>query len=156
MQTLQLTPELAKELYPSASKEWKAVLTVSFGEKFFKTKKTFSEIQTLEDVFEATGEDSLNIKYTTGEPNEIAYRLLKLLGKALNPEGWKPNWNDSKQKKWRPWFWMDDNPGFRFCGSVSVNTNADAGAGSGLVFASQEISDHAGKCFLDIYKAFMM
>lgn len=79
-----------------------------------------------------------------------AFAIARLFAKVLN-EGWVPNWNDYNERKWRPYFWMD-NPGFRFYDSHCAYSAAHSGAGSGLCFKSQALSDYAAKCFLEVYK----
>lgn len=154
MQALKLDEKTARELYQNADPGLKAILNCSFGEEAFKVKKPFNEIVTLDDVFEAAGVDPTNPQYHTGEPDEVAYRILKLLPLALNPIGWKPDWNNSNQYKWSPWFKMD-KPGFRFDGSRCAYAGTVSTGGSRLCFASEEISDHAGKTFVRIYEQWL-
>jgi hypothetical protein len=153
-QPLIITPEQAKDLYKKADAEWKEILEGNFGKSFFKTRKPFNEITTMEQVFEQLGMDSKDPVYYVGTPDEIAYRLLKLIPLALNPEGWKPDWNDSKQRKWSPWFYMD-NPGFRFSDSYYSVANTNSTGGSRLCYATEEISNHAAKAFLHLYKEWL-
>lgn len=154
MQPLQLDEKTAMSLYIEAGPALKAILDASFGEKLFKAKKPYNEILTMDDVFEATGANPLDPKYSTGTPDEIAYHLLKLLPKAFNPEGWVPDFNKSNQRKWSPWFYMD-NPGFRFVGSGFDCTATGSAGGSRLCYAEESISDHAGNQFLWLYKQWL-
>lgn len=38
--------------------------------------------------------------------DEIAYRKLKTVAEALN-EGWRPNWEDTNEYKYFPWFYVE-------------------------------------------------
>lgn len=153
MQTIQLTLEEAKVLYPTATKERRAELKSIFGKQLVAEKKSYKDITTIEDIFEATGADASAPEYTTGDPGNIALSLIRLIARALNPAGWKPDYNSGKQRKWYPVFWMD-NPGFRFDVSFYSLTHTYSSGGSRTVFAEEAISDHAAKYFLNVYKAF--
>jgi len=65
----------------------------------------------------------------------IAQAKLVIIAEALN-EGWKPNWDNTSEWKYYPWFWMD-KPGFRFNDSICAGTYAGAGAGSRLCFKTR-------------------
>ena len=84
----------------------------------------------------------------------IAQAKLIIIAEAMN-DGWKPDWNNSDEWKYYPWFWMNE-PGFRFGGSYYTNTNAYAGTGSRLCFRTRELSDHAGKKFLSLWRDLMI
>lgn len=151
---LQLDDAKAKTLFKVASPEFKEILLDSYGEKFFKERKPFNQILTLDDVFEATGENPNDPKYLTGAPDTIGYELSKLLPKALNPIDWVLNWEDPSQRKWGPWFYFN-HPGFRFRVSFYSYTYSGSTGGSRHRFASEAISDHAGKQFLPIWKQWL-
>lgn len=151
MKTLSISEEQAIELHNDPT-GIKAILEDTFGPTLFKARKPWQEITTWEDVFEATGEDPLDPYYLEGKPDDIARKYLKLLPDALNPVGWKEDYNNYSQDKWNPLFALD-NPGFRFVGSRYSNTHAHSDVGS-RPFASQEISDHAAKCFNEKFKEF--
>jgi hypothetical protein len=154
MTQLKIDESTARALYPTADPGLKAILDCTFGQEAFKVKKSFDQILTIDDVFEATGADRTDPKYHQGAPDEIAYHLLKLLPLALNPVGWKPDYNDDNQRKWSPWFYMD-SPGFRFDDSLYGLTGAGSTGGSRLCYASEKISDHAGRTFVKLYEQFL-
>jgi hypothetical protein len=89
------------------------------------------------------------------EEDEKAYRILKLLAKSLNG-GWLPDWSNSDEYKYVPWFWMDNrgSSGFRFIDDAYWNSNSNVG--SRLCFKSKELAVHAGTHFLGVYQAFMI
>ena len=110
-------------------------------------------VKTFEGACAEVGEDPHDEKFSDGEPDELAYRKLKVIAKALN-NGWVPDWNNGNQSKWYPWFYMD-SPGFRFRVSSYAAAYAVAGAGSRLRFASEALSTYAGKQFLDLFRDYM-
>lgn len=83
----------------------------------------------------------------------LATAMLFIIAGALN-DGWKPNWNDDDERKWAPWFWMDA-PGFRFYVSDYDFTFSDSTGGSRLCYKTRELSDYAGKTFLQLYQDMM-
>jgi len=86
--------------------------------------------------------------------DERAYRIIKLLAKSLN-QGWVPNWDDSGEYKYVPWFNMDGgSSGFRF--GVVVYWSSASAVGSRLCFKSRELAQHAGKYFLETYRQFFV
>ncbi|MFT3704672.1 MAG: hypothetical protein QM802_20070 [Agriterribacter sp.] len=147
MKTLSISDQDARKIYPSAIPELKTILEASFSKGFFSQKIT-DRIKTFEDACAEIGEDPVNPKFIIGEPDEIAYRKLKVIIKVLN-EGWVPDWNNSSQYKWRPWFYLNA-PGFRFSGTSYVFTHSTVG--SRLCFKSEELCEYAANQFIDIYK----
>ena len=143
----------ARNIYPDAPPALKKIMENSFRPGFFSQKitdriKTFADVcaelgYTEEHFFNRCSDDNLSA-------DEIAYRQVKLICEVLN-EGWKPNWNDDDEYKFRPWFCLDA-PGFRFF--VSFYGYSGSGVGARLTLKSRELSDYAGKTFLDIYKQF--
>jgi hypothetical protein len=127
------------------------------GELTFKAKpKAVTErIMTMDDVFKELGidPDDFGASCKGLEPDEVAYRQLKLIALALN-EGWEPDWKDNSQSKYYPWFEMEvSSSGFRF--DDYGTWNADSNVGSRLCFVSRATAEHAGKQFTNVYKEFM-
>lgn len=86
--------------------------------------------------------------------DEVAYKMLKEIVKAFN-ECWTPDWTDSSQGKYVPWFKMGSpsGGGFSFHDYVYWNTNSIVG--SRLCFKSADLAKHAGQLFESIYKDFL-
>jgi hypothetical protein len=82
--------------------------------------------------------------------NDIAYQKMVVIVEALN-EGWKPDWNNTNERKCFPWFWMSPSY-FAFLVSGCDGGNAFAGSGSRLKLKSYELADYCGKKFVDIWK----
>lgn len=149
MKTLSISDQDARKIYPSALPELKTILEGSFGKDFFSQKIT-DRIKTFEDACAETGINPNDENFRIGTPDEIAYKKLKVIVKALN-EGWFPNWNKSSEYKWRPWFYLD-SPGFRFHDTYCGRTGSTVG--SRLCFKSEELCEYAAKQFIDLHKDF--
>jgi len=106
------------------------------------------------DVLSISAADIIPFKGDNADQLAVnALCKLIAIARALN-EGWTPDWDNSSQRKWYPWFWMN-NPGFRFYDTLCDFTFARATGGSRLCFKSAELAEYAGKQFLDIYKSFL-
>lgn len=152
METLQITKENALKAYTEGCSDVKQVLSNLFGKKIFEKEKITDRVKTLADVFEAKG--IVDVDFFAGcksiglRKDEISYRLLTIISEVLN-EGWVPDWSNSNERKWRPWFYLDA-PGFRlhFVGSDVSYTLA----GARQHFKTEELCKHSVDCFLDVYK----
>ncbi|MDR1553337.1 MAG: hypothetical protein LBS69_07740 [Prevotellaceae bacterium] len=86
--------------------------------------------------------------------DEIAYRKLKTIAKALN-EGWEPDWANRNEYKYWPWFLFDGaNAGFASAPAHNAASNASAHIGSRLCFKTRELAEFAGTQFIDIYNEY--
>lgn len=153
MKALQIEAIKAKQLYPSASKEFKAMLEDSFGKDFF-TGKITDRVKTYEDACAELGlkpetnESLSNLGFTK---DEIAYRKLKVIAKALN-EGWIPDWSDDDQYKYYPWLiYFNSSSAFRFGVTSRTHTYTATNVGSRLCFKNSDLAAYAGTQFIDIY-----
>lgn len=151
MITLKISEQKAKELYKSANSDLKEILKESCGEKFFYEKIT-DRVKTFEDACRIIGFDPEGSYVFGDSKDDTAYKKLKLISEALN-EGWKPDWNNSNQYKWYPWFRFKEGFGFSLTDWGSADSVTDAC--SRLCFKSQELAEYAGKQFEDIYRDFL-
>lgn len=126
---------------------------VSFKEK---PKDIKERVKSFSDVLEVLGidEDDFEISNDDLEEDEIAYRQIKLIVKALN-DGWVPDWTNTNQYKYAPWFNMGSSSGVGFSCYGYVSWSAVSGVGSRLCFKSRELAEYAGKQFTEIYKKYM-
>lgn len=162
MKTLQITEENATRLYKDAAPEFKTMLNDTFGENFFKRKIT-DRIKTYEDACREIGEIPVNeakMKSSGFTSDEIAYRKIKTIAKALN-ERWQPDWNDQNQFKYFPWFELGPSYNGSYCGLAYSHSNyvrsiSDSYLGSRLVFKNKELAEYAGQQFVRLYEAFMI
>lgn len=154
MKTLQLEESKAKKLFKDAPEWFKETLISSFGAACF-SENILDRIKTFEDACAELGisNDSCRPIFDEDEdPDEIAYKKLKVIISAIN-EGWKPDWNDTNQKKWFPYFALSS--GFGFSNSYCHCTITFTSVGSRLCFSSQEKAEYVGKQFIDLYEQFL-
>lgn len=83
------------------------------------------------------------------------YIITECLNIVDGGKPFEPNWNDYREYKYSPWFYMN-KPGFRFSGSGGYLGSASAGTGSRLCFRTRALSDFAGKTFESIYNDAMI
>ncbi|TWP30536.1 hypothetical protein ETU09_00615 [Apibacter muscae] len=124
--------------------------------KFIPIPKTVIErIKTFDDVLNETGFDKEEFKQSLKglDKDEKAYRKLKLLAAALN-EDWVPDWNNSSEYKYYPWFRMGSASGGFSYGDFDF-WHSRSSVGSRLCFKSRELAEYAGKQFETIYKDFL-
>lgn len=95
--------------------------------------------------------------------DEIARRKLETITEALN-EGWRPDWNNTNEWKYYPYFRIlpgqgkDQDgesygafAGLAYAFSYDAATSTDANIGSRLCFPNHELAAYAGDTFRDLY-----
>jgi hypothetical protein len=159
MKNLQIDEENARRLYPQANGEFKAILEDTFGKSFFNRKIT-DRIKTFEDALKELPEIASNVAillaYNGVDKDmlaSVAHMKLTIIARVLN-EGWKPNWDNSSEYKYYPYFDMRSGVGFSVTGYDYWYANACVG--SRLCFKSRELAEYAGKQFLPLYKDLMV
>jgi hypothetical protein len=150
MKQLMIDEKDARKLYPSASTEWKTTLESTFGKEFFSQKIT-DRVKTFADACEVLDIDPDDVIHSADEADDQAYKQLKIVARALN-EGWEPNYNDTNQRKWYPWFYLNE-PGFRLNVCNCVYSRANVGAR--LVFKSEELARYAATQFQGLYSNYL-
>lgn len=118
-----------------------------------KSTKITDRIKTFQDALNELGidEDDFNESCENLEIDEIAYRKLKIISKVLN-EGWTPDYGNSNEWKYYPYFLYNKTSGFGFHDSFTFFEFADGATGARLVLKSRELSDYSGKQFEDVWK----
>ena len=112
-------------------------------------------IKTFEDACDELGINPENVFNINDELDEIAYKKLKIIVRALN-DGWIPDWNDNNQRKWIPWFiWDPLSSGFGFDDSYYSYSFTGTGTGSRLCFSSDALSNYAGQQFIELYNEYL-
>jgi len=117
-----------------------------------KPEDIFTAI-TYPEVCKRLGEKEITLKDFKQFDEDLSKKLLNTaiinqLVKYFN-QGWKPNWKDTDEYKWYPYYTLNNKGGLvfyhsfvyhsRFCGSVGL-------------FKTKEICDFIGKTFIDIYE----
>lgn len=158
MKTLQIDESTARKNYKSATSEFQAMLRDTFGEAFFSEKIT-DKVKTFEDACEVLGINANEFEMKGAfafMPDDflsiVAYSKLIIIVRALN-EGWQPNWDNSNESKYYPWFNMSGSAFSYFdCDYVYSGSYA----GSRLVFKSKKLAEYAAKQFVSIYKEYFL
>lgn len=131
----------------------KELLEDLYGKDVFKNIDITDRIKTFEDAWQETGRpkvpDFSNIPEDLKGYFEKVYEMI-VITEALN-EGWTPNWDDSNEQKWIPYFIMSPSS-FAFFGSICVTSVAFAGCCSRLCFKTEALANYAAKQFLEIWK----
>ena len=151
MEALKLDKQKAKQLFPRATEFEKEILISTFGKEFFSGKIT-DRIKTYEDAYseadDATKRDSEI--FPTDTEDVVAYKKLKLIAKVLRGD-WQPDWNNSSQYKWFPFFKCSSGSGFGFSFSYYNFDRAFTNVGSRLCFPTEELATYFGKQFIEIH-----
>ena len=154
---LTIKKETAQKIYPKSSDWFKEVLVETFGEKTFKPKN-FRDIKTFNDVCleNGTTEQFFNEQFNNLglDIDTINYEKMKLVVKTIN-QGWVPDWSNTNQRKWYPWF--DISPsGAGFSDSGYRYAAAHTGVGSRLCFETEEKCKYAANQFIEIYYKYLL
>jgi len=153
MDTLQIDKANALKAHEEANTKGKSLLENLFGKSVF-LKDVKDRIKNFDDVLKENGisREDFETSCKGLEPDEIAYRMAKLVCLAFN-EGWIPDWTNSNQYKYFPWFNMGSSSGVGFSSFVFDFWNSSSAVGSRLCFKSADLAKHAGKLFeQEIYK----
>jgi hypothetical protein len=150
--SLEITKETAKKLYPESQRWFQERLEEAFGKDCFK-RKSFDSIKTFEDACEELEIDPTTVVNSTDQPDEAAYKKLKIIIRAIN-QGWIPDRDDTKQRKCWPFFNLA-NAGFVTSYVNYAPSLAYANFGFRLCFESEEKANYAGRQFLKLYKEFL-
>lgn len=114
---------------------------------------------------EPMDEDSM--KAQGFRPDEIARRQLETITEALN-EGWKPNWADTDEYKFYPWFYIEVNEvqtegavigalaGLSYAYTNNAASYTYAYVGSRLCFHDSDTARYAGRTFTDLYEQILI
>lgn len=153
MKTIEITKDNAVKAFKEADAKGKALLSTLFGEETF-TKAVNGKIETFEEALEHQGIDKAEFEASCKglEKDEIAYKKIKLIAKALN-NGWTPDWDNDNEYKYYPYFNMQSGVGFS--DSCCDYWAANATVGSRLCYKSSDLAIYAGKQFESIYKDFL-
>ena len=112
-------------------------------------KNIMERVKTFEDACDVLG---VEVVFDESDSKFImAAKKLEIIYKALN-EGWEPNWSNSNEYKYYPWFKMSP---FGFDGAGYVFWLAHSNAGSRLCGKTDTIAEYAGRQFEDLYRDFM-
>jgi hypothetical protein len=156
MQALLVKKDNAIKAFNNADTNGKKLLTDLFGNEL-QPEKITDRIKTFEDALALyPASDTLKAVLNFSGFDKVlngakAMAQLQIIAAALN-EGWQPDWTDSSQYKYYPWF-KKAGSGLSF--HAAVYWAASTAVGSRLCFKSRELAEYAATQFKDIYAEFM-
>lgn len=135
---------------------------------YFYKEEDYEEItdrvKTYEDACKVLGVEPINEQNAKAQgfrSDEIARRKLETIAAALN-EGWKPDWNNTDQYKYYPYFYIQENAkgkgsaGLSCADTGNAAASAAAGVGSRLCFYASRLARYAGNQFTDLYEQILI
>jgi hypothetical protein len=158
METVTLKKDELLKAFNEGSDSEKKLLTALYP-SYLTLQKITDRVKTFEDarwIVKPSPSLQAILDYKGVDPICImaqALAKIAIITEALN-EGWKPDFNDSTQYKWYPYFRMD-SPGFRFNDSYYAIALTSTGGGSRLCFKSEELARYAGTQFFVLYGIFL-
>lgn len=154
MRTLQIKQDSLLVAFRNAGKEGKQVLSDLFGKQVALYDNITDRVKSFEDACQVLG-ISTNVPEVKGLPRKhqkaiIANYKLITIAEALN-EGWKPNWQDSDEYKYYPWFDMSNPAGVGYSYTHLTASNTSALFGSRLCLKNRELAIYFGQTFTDLF-----
>lgn len=154
MRTLQIKQDSLLVAFRNAGKEGKQVLSDLFGKQVALYDNITDRVKSFEDACQVLG-ISTNVPEVKGLPRKhqkaiIANYKLIVIAEALN-EGWKPNWQDSDEYKYYPWFDMSNPAGVGYSNTYHTASNTAANVGSRLCLKNRELAIYFGQTFTDLF-----
>lgn len=154
MRTLQIKQDSLLVAFRNAGKEGKQVLSDLFGKQVALYDNITDRVKSFEDACQVLG-ISTNVPEVKGLPRKhqkaiIANYKLIVIAEALN-EGWKPNWQDSDEYKYYPWFDMSNPAGVGYSNTHTAASYATASIGSRLCLKNRELAIYFGQTFTDLF-----
>lgn len=135
---------------------------------YFYKEEDYEEItdrvKTYEDACKVLGVEPINEQNAKAQgfrSDEIARRKLETIAAALN-EGWKPDWNNTDQYKYYPYFYIQENAkgkgsaGLSCAAADGAAARAAAAVGSRLCFYASRLARYAGNQFTDLYEQILI
>jgi hypothetical protein len=116
-------------------------------------KDITNKVDSYESACEVLGEKPVT-DFGEATPDEIAYKKLKTVVKALNGD-WKADYTNGDQRKWFPWF-RAGSSGFSFLATCYESSTPYAGDAARLCLKSEELATYAGEQFLNLWKDFII
>lgn len=154
MRTLQIKQDSLLVAFRNAGKEGKQVLSDLFGKQVALYDNITDRVKSFEDACQVLG-ISTNVPEVKGLPRKhqkaiIANYKLIVIAEALN-EGWKPNWQDSDEYKYYPWFDMSNPAGVGYSYTHHTASYTYANFGSRLCLKNRELAIYFGQTFTDLF-----
>lgn len=154
-----ITLENALKAYRKADAVGRALLEDLHGKETFRAALNIMErVASFQDICDISGVMSCTFELPRNasrkQIRKNAGDMLELIIEVLN-EGWEPDYSNSNEQKWYPYFEYNKRTG-RFSYSGYVYDNVYSFVGSRLVFKNRALAEFAGKLFIDIYNDYML
>ena len=161
------TPTVQHDNLEKAEKEAQ-ILADKYGKKAFVLESTSlitpDEINVKVDSFEAALEflGRENNACMCGIPDKHAKAMVAMYKLITIAEAWNkadnfvPDYDNTNQYKWFPWFQKRGTAGFVCAGAHYSASYADAYVGSRLCFSTSEHAEQFGKQFIDLWNEFLL
>ncbi len=140
------------KLYENSNDSGKKILVDTYGESMFTIDNNYMEVfQGFCKQHNLIFDDIVPFKdpKTSNQHSTNAHAMLQEIVPIEN-EGWTPNWDNSSEYKYYPWFEMRSDWGFAFYGVDYWSTSTVAG--SRLCFKNAERCELTAKKYLSIYQ----
>ena len=119
----------------------------------FRTIKSFEDACAKENVDPTALPDVSMIPEDLRKPIISAYKLM-IIFLAIN-NGWRPDWSNSNQKKYYPWYWVLSS-GFGFSDSAYDYVRTDSDVGSRLCTDTSEKALYIAEQFKTEYQEYFL
>ena len=161
------TPTVQHDNLKKAKKEAKR-LADKYGKKVFILESTSlitpDEINVKVDSFEAALEylGRENNACMCGIPDKHAKAMVAMYKLITIAEAWNkadnfvPDYDNTNQNKWFPWFQKLGTPGFVFAYTTNAASYAYAYIGSRLCFSTRERAEQFGNQFIELWNEFLL
>lgn len=154
METFNVDKSFILEAHKAACNDWKTKLEKQFPSAF--PKKITDRVKSFDDVQTVLGKTENQIlpyrnPQTKAEKSQNAFAKIQAITEVLN-EGWQPNFDDSSEAKWYPWFEKTSSGWVFYVSSFDCYSSF---LGFGCFYKSEALATYAGKQFLDIYKEYL-
>lgn len=149
---ISVEDKLLTQAFNEADSDKKKMLKkyFKFPESIIDRVKNFNDILKLSDKTLSEVIPYLKPK-NKKERSLNAFAKIQLISEVLN-QGWKPNWNNSNENKYYPYF-IKNSRGWSV--SSCDYWSSIAGGGFGSYYQTSELALFAGKTFIDIYSDYL-
>ena len=153
--SLKIERETARQIYHESPELLQKMMVEEFGAECFK-KIRYDDIKTFDDACRAMGttEQEFNDRFEKLELSNdtLFYEKLKIVVKAING-GWTPDWSNSDQYKYYPWFRV---LGVGFSSSTYSSAGTFTSVGSRLCTDTSEKALYVAEQFGTEYKEYFL
>lgn len=156
MTTLSINKADALKAWRQADQNERRLLSNLFGEQLKLSENITERVKTFEDVCAEAGVDPKDYEIFGDATPEEEYlnnfRKLLLIVGVLN-EGWKPDYTNTSEYKYYPWFQYTAGSGFSLNDVEPTDTGSHVGAR--LSYRTRDLAKFAATQFQDIYNQFL-